>query len=82
MRFPLSIIVWVVALASGASGQFISRDYYPLWGEAYENYGSIGIRMRCSRSWEQEDPGLGTPLQSMALRWSWSVDSTISSAIT
>ena len=44
MRFPLSIIVWVVALASGASGQFISRDYYPLWGEAYENYGSIGYR--------------------------------------
>ena len=44
MRFPLSIIVWVVALASAASGQFISRDYYPLWGEAYENYGSIGYR--------------------------------------
>ncbi len=45
MRFPrLSIIVWVVALASGASGQFISRDYYPLWGESYENYGSIGYQ--------------------------------------
>ena len=47
MRFhKLSTIVPLVvfALASGASGQFISRDYYPLWGEAYENYGSIGYR--------------------------------------
>ena len=47
MHLPrLSITVpWVVfVLASGASGQFISRDYYPLWGEAYENYGSIGYR--------------------------------------
>ena len=47
MRFRrLSITVPAVlfVLASGASGQFISRDYYPLWGEAYENYGSIGYK--------------------------------------
>ena len=47
MRFQrLSIVApcVVFVLASGASGQFISRDYYPLWAEAYENYGAIGYR--------------------------------------
>ena len=47
MRFQwLAIIVpcGLLVFASGASGQFISRDYYPLWGEAYENYGSTGYR--------------------------------------
>ena len=43
-RLSLILICAVSALASAASGQFISRDYYPLWGEAYENYGSIGYR--------------------------------------
>ena len=45
LRWPwIAVFCLILAFAPAAFGQFISRDYYPLWGEDYENYGSIGYR--------------------------------------
>lgn len=42
--YGLVLVVLLCALGAPSSAQFLSREYYPLWDEEYENYSQMGYR--------------------------------------